>query len=49
VLKMLIRRTGLRPILSDNDPKKEALKKEKREKVANNKVTPKGETPKFST
>ena len=49
VLNMLKIRTGLRPILSDKDPSKGALKNAKNENVAKSKVTIKGETPKELT
>jgi len=49
VLQMLNIITGLRPILSDNAPKKGALKNEKNANTQNKSVTVKADTPNDST
>ena len=49
VLKMLARSTILRPILSDSEPKKGALKKAQKEKAENKRVITQGGAPKVLT
>jgi hypothetical protein len=45
VLATLIRKIGLLPILSDHAPRRGALRKEKKENVANKSVTTIAEAP----